>query len=162
MAPETDDAMTLRALLGTRVRAECFILCDAAQVHDGKLFVLGAGWDRLMVPSFPSEYRFFLAIKLAVPAGDAYRPFEMRVDVRDEEGGSTGGVMPATRVEVARPLGYLAHEDLPCMFAFEARVTFGRPERLTFTLLVDGEEVARTSLRVAGHGAPTNTPAPPA
>ena len=105
MAPETDDAMTLRALLGTRVRAECFILCDAAQVHDGKLFVLGAGWDRLMVPSFPSEHRFFLAIKLAVPAGDAYRPFEMRVDVRDEEGGSTGGVMPATRVEVARPLG---------------------------------------------------------
>ena len=162
MAPETDDAMTLRALLGTRVRAECFILCDAAQVHDGKLFVLGAGWDRLMVPTFPSEHRFFLAIKLAVPAGDAYRPFEMRVDVRDEEGVSTGGVMPATRVEVARPLGYLAHEDLPCMFAFEARVTFGRPERLTFTLLVDGEEVARTSLRVAGHGTSAGTSSPPA
>ena len=42
MSLEPDDALTLRALLGTRVRAECFVLCDAAQVHDGKLFVLGA------------------------------------------------------------------------------------------------------------------------
>jgi hypothetical protein len=162
MSPDIDEGMTLRTLLGTRVRAECFILCDAAQVHDGKLFVLGAGWDRLVVPLFPSEHRFYLAIKLAVPAGDAYRPFEMRVDVRDEEGVSTGGVMPTTRVEVARPLGYLAHEDLPCMFAFEARVTFGRPERLTFALLIDNEEVARTSLRVAGHNTSPAPPAPPA
>jgi hypothetical protein len=115
-----------------------------------------------MVPQFPAEHRFNLAMKLAIPAGDAYRPFEMRVDVRDEEGVSTGGVMPTTRVEVARPLGYLAHEDLPCMFAFEARVTFSRPERLTFALLVDGEEIARTSLRVAGHGAHQIPPTPPA
>ena len=158
MSLEPDDALTLRALLGTRVRAECFVLCDAAQVHDGKLFVLGAGWDRLMIHQFPSEHRFFVAIKLSVPAGDAYRPFEMRVDIRDEEGVATGGVMPATRVELARPLGYQTHEDLPCMFAFEARVTFGRPERLTFSLQVDGEEIARTSLRVTGIAAPTSAP----
>jgi hypothetical protein len=158
MNPHQDEGITVRALLGTRVRAECFILCDAAQVHDGKLFVLGAGWDRLMVAGFPTEHRFFIAIKLAVPAGDAYRPFEMRVEVRDEEGNSAVGIIPATNVEVARPLGYLAHEDLPCMFAFEARSTFHRAERLTFTLRIDGEEVARTSLRVACPSPPTPPP----
>ncbi len=151
---ENDDSMTVRVLLGQRVRAECFLLCDAAQVHDGKLFVLGAGWDRLVVPQFPSEHRFFVAIKLAVPAGEAYRPIEMRVDVRDEEGTAAGGLIPTTQVEVARPLGYGAHEDLPCMFAFEARLNIGRPERLTFSLLVDGEPVARTSLRITRPGAP--------
>lgn len=159
--PDGEADLTLRELLGTRVRAECFIACDAAQVHDGKLFVLGAGWDRLVVPHFPSEHRFALAIKLAVPAGEAYRPFEMRVDVRDEEGSPPGGLVPATQVEVARPLGYQAHEDLPCLFAFEARITVGRPERLTFTLRIDGDAIARTSLRVVA-GTPPPGAHPPA
>lgn len=138
----------LRDILGSRVRAECFMVCDAAQTHDGKIFILGGGWDRLLVRQFPSEHRFVLAVKLAIPAGEAYRPFQLRVDIRDEEGNSANGQMPTTQVEIARPLGYGAHEDLPCVLAFQTQITIAQPERLTFSLVVDGESIARTSLRV--------------
>ncbi len=147
----TNSLTTVRSLTGQRVRAEAFILCDGVQVHDGKLFILGGGWDRLLVRAFPVEQTFALAIKLSVPASEAYRPMAMTLEVRDEEGTIAGGQVHSSMIEVSRPLGYAPHEDVPCFFPLHVGLVVRRPERLTFVLLIDGDPIARTSIRVVAH-----------
>jgi len=142
----TNSPTTVRSLTGQRVRAEAFILCDGVQVHDGKLFILGGGWDRLLVRAFPVEQTFALAIKLSVPASEAYRPMAMTLEVRDEEGTIAGGQVHSSMIEVSRPLGYAPHEDVPCFFPLHVGLVVRKPERLTFVLLIDGDPIARTSI----------------
>ncbi len=45
---------------------EYLLLCDAAQVSDAKLYVLGGGWDRVALPSYPVTLPTGIAIGVRV------------------------------------------------------------------------------------------------
>jgi hypothetical protein len=46
------------------------LLADAAQVQNGKLFLIGGGWDRVQFPSFPSQVPVGVALGVRVPPHD--------------------------------------------------------------------------------------------
>ncbi len=135
------------------IRAECFMVCDGAQAVGGKLFILGGGWDRLMIGAFPLKHGLHLAVKLAIPAIDANQPLPLRVEVADENGRppleeNGEPFQPLLgQLEVGRPAGYAANEDIPFLLTMGATLYIRAPERYTFTLYIRDRRVAQTSIR---------------
>ena len=83
------------------------LLCDAAQVQGGKLYVLGGGWSRVLklVP-----LQLTLAIQLVVPWHSANKPMVLVISLLDSDGNpvptSTGQPMQVIgQMEVGRPPG---------------------------------------------------------
>lgn len=101
------------------------ILADAAQVADGKLFLLGGGWDRLAVPTLPTAQSVGIAVGIVVPWGDTNAPHQLVLTVEDEDGGA---VLPPVevRIEVGRPPGLPAGADQRVMVAFNAQLALSR------------------------------------
>ena len=85
------------------------MLCDAAQVADGKLFILGGGWSLIGPDPMPSA----IAIKVDVDWNEAGRPHHWELFLVDEDGrpiiveGADGPQPIEVRgdFEVARPDG---------------------------------------------------------
>jgi hypothetical protein len=92
-----------------RVRAK-LLLADAAQVSEGKLFVLGGGWNI----SGPQPAPFALAILVEVPWDRANEQHDIRLELLDADGhgvvvpqpdGSEGPLVVEAKFEVGRPPG---------------------------------------------------------
>ena len=134
-------------MLGPRV--ECFMLADAAQNADGKLYVLGGGWDVINTAQFPLQLpQVSLVVKLVIPWNEANRQHEFRVDLDDEDGGA---VLPQPLLgsfTVSRPPTAVAGDDLNTLIAMTiAPLALPRPGRYVFRLSLGGDELARTSFR---------------
>ncbi len=85
------------------------LLCDFAETADGKLFVLGGGWN---LKGFNTQMA--LAILIEVPWGEANRQHQWRVQLLDADGrpvastGPQGEAVPVQaggQFEVGRPAG---------------------------------------------------------
>ncbi|OHV39788.1 MULTISPECIES: DUF6941 family protein [Pseudofrankia] len=85
------------------------ILCDAAQVAEGKLNVIGGGWNLIGPLPAPSA----LGIRIEVPWDRANSPFTLRLELHDQDDepvmqpGPTGPqtVQIEAVMEVGRPPG---------------------------------------------------------
>jgi len=71
----------------SEVRVECFMLCNFAQVEAGKLNIIGGGWTELIVPEFPVQFGFFLAIKVAIPVAHKELFGQLRIRLVEDEKG---------------------------------------------------------------------------
>ncbi|MCU0272467.1 MAG: hypothetical protein MUE34_04465 [Acidimicrobiales bacterium] len=124
------------------------LLADAAQVADGKLYVLGGGITSIG----PDPQPLAIALLLAVPWDRANIPHDWRLDLVDEDGRSVevGGhpVAVAGRFEAGRPAGVRPGTPLtvPVAIGFNGLpVQAGR--RYRWQLAIDG--TSRPSWQVA-------------
>ncbi len=126
------------------------LLADAAQVADGKLYVLGGGWSL----SGPGPFIHALAIKIAVPWDQTNQRHHLTATLRTEDGADlrlgepAGGVSFESEFEVGRPVGLPAGSSLDVPLA----VNVG-PLRLPpgsgfhWDITIDGTQVARVPFR---------------
>lgn len=97
------------------------LLCDSAAAVGGKLYILGAGWSRVITEGRPLTMA--LAIHLGVPWHDANHPLELRIDLVDADRKIVMGAnnQPMVRVEgrmeVGRPPGLKPGTVLDSSFA---------------------------------------------
>ncbi|MCS6803093.1 MAG: hypothetical protein RMM58_14925 [Chloroflexota bacterium] len=133
------------------IRAECFILADGAQEANGKLYILGGGWDTLYSRSFPFVHpQLALAIKLVIPWGATAHPHELLVALVDEDGASLLPEPPRLQFNVGRPPHAEPGEEvsMPVTITLN-QLTIAQPGRYTVLLHVDGRIIARTSFRAS-------------
>ncbi len=127
------------------------LLCDAAQVADGKLYILGGGWTL----TGPGPFVHGLALKLEVPWGEANRRHALEAFLLDEDGQAVSIGDPPTEVkfetefEVGRPPGIVQGTRLDLPFA----VNFGAMELppgrgFAWSIRVSGLERGRARFRV--------------
>lgn len=136
------------------VRAECFLLCDYVRVENGKLFILGGGWDQIVPAHLPVPYPFYIAIKLVVPAAVATEPIHLRMDVVDEEGQELGdppldarvSFTPKANVASAPETVFPEGQALLPLFA---EVTLFQPGAYTLRLVANGQLVGITRFTVS-------------
>jgi len=118
------------------------LLCDAAQASDGKLNMLGAGWN----VTGPQPSPFAIALLFDVPWDETGRPHHFEVSLVDADGrpvtptGADKPVAVAGDINVGRPEGLREGVDLRVPIA----ITFGplgltTGQRYVWHLDVDGE-----------------------
>jgi Family of unknown function (DUF6941) len=130
-------------------RVDCFLLADAAQVVDGKLYVLGGGWERLTVQQVPVTRSFEIATRIIVAWTETNRPLTFSLQLATEDGEVLLDPAATPTVTVGRPVHLREGSDQAVPLVLKiAGVSLKQAGRYAFTLGYDGEEVARTAFEV--------------
>jgi hypothetical protein len=131
------------------------LLCDAAAVSDGKLFILGGGWSFVAAET---PFNMALAILVAVPWDETNKRFEIAAKLMTEDGElvqvNDQEVVATGQMEVGRPPGVKPGSDLNAPIAF----TFNGVNLLVggyrWELLIDGKQKAIAPFRAQAGGQP--------
>src|SRR5439155_26810437 len=95
------------------------LLCDAAEVVNGKFYILGGGWSAIIRPGVPTPVT--LAIKVAVPWDQANTNHKVRAALLDADGNEVdlgaGPIHAEGDFEVGRPPGVKPGTPLDVLFA---------------------------------------------
>ncbi len=136
------------------MQVDWLILADSAQVVGNKLYLLGGGWDRLVVnKEFPTEHRVGIALALRVPWNQTNERHEFEIEIASEDGATIAKV--GGNFEVGRPPGIPPGQDQRIQLAVEANIKFERPGTFVISAKLDGEIGQRAPFQVmSGAGAP--------
>jgi hypothetical protein len=126
------------------------LLCDAAEVQGGKLYILGGGWSVIWAPGVPIN--MVLAVKLAIPWDQANQPHRIRAALRTLDGdpvdAGQGDVAAEGDLEVGRPAGLKPGSPLDAPFVLPFNGLILDPGGYLWILEIDGTEMARAPFRV--------------
>lgn len=119
------------------------MLCDFAQVADGKIFVCGGGWSDTGTPTNPMA----IAVLVQVPWGEANRRLRFALRLLDEDGsvllqpgpaGQQISIESAGELEVGRPPGLLEGSMLNAPLAIKTGPLLLKPGRYVWEFSLDG------------------------
>jgi hypothetical protein len=125
------------------------MLCDAAQVQSGKLFVLGGGFDTISVKSLPATQRnLSLAMVAEIGQEDRQRDLELHISLMDEDGKAMG-VEAKGMLRVGAPpnLPPGSPSVVPIVSPFY-NIAFPEAKGYAFVVSLEDEELARLRFRV--------------
>lgn len=125
------------------------MLCDAAQVQSGKLFVLGGGFDTISVKSLPATQRnLSLAMVAEIGQEDRQRDLELHIALMDEDGKAMG-VEAKGMLRVGAPpnLPPGSPSVVPIVSPFY-NIAFPEAKGYVFVVSFEDEELARLRFRV--------------
>lgn len=126
------------------------LLCDAAQVHDGKLYILGGGFSVIWVPNQPTPLT--IAVKLSVPWDRTNQRLRMAVSLLSEDGDQIEihgtAVQAAGDLEVGRPPGIKPGTTFDVPVALPFGLIGLDAGGYTWVLTVNDEPIASAPLRV--------------
>lgn len=130
------------------------LLADAVQASQGKLFVLGGGWDVLTVRSLPARHPSMgIGLRVRIPWGWPGESVALEVELQDEDGGS---VLPGSLrapVPVRRPDHLPEGQDLTVVRALTfTNIVFRREGAYSFVISIDDEVKDRLRFMVRLHG----------
>jgi hypothetical protein len=127
------------------------LLADAVQVSQGKLYVLGGGWDTLFVREFPARYPTLgVGLKVRVPWSWTDRVVVIGIDLQDEDGARVLPTPPlAQGVKINRPQGIPEGSDVGIARSFTFNnLTFPAEGAYSFVVSLDQEVVSRLRFSV--------------
>ncbi len=135
------------------VQVDYLVLADMATVADGKLYIHGAGWDSLLVGSFPVTHpTMSVAVRLRIPWNDTNQPHRLELDVVDDDGQSILPVPPGPlqgTINVGRPPQLKQGQDQVLALAFNLNsLKFDQPGVYAVILRLDGLEADRAPFTV--------------
>jgi len=120
------------------------LLCDSAQVKDGKLYILGGGWS----VTGPAPQPHAVAIRIVLPWTEANRKHQWEIRLVDADGrqvivgdeGGTSEVVISAQFEAGRPPGVPVGSELDNNQAFNiAALPLEPGKSYEWRLSIDGE-----------------------
>ncbi len=133
------------------IQVDYMVLADAATAADGKLYIHGAGWNRITIVSFPVHYAFAIALQFRIPWSDTNDPCGIEFDIVDEDERSMfpneadrigGGIV------AGRPPDLMVGDEQVLSLAIRVNPEFQRPGRYTAIMRLDGVDMKRADFRV--------------
>lgn len=92
------------------MEVEWLIIADAAQVVGGKLYLLGGGYDRVMLPKTPpAPHSMSVAVSFRVPWNETNVKHNFELEILDGDGHKIFG--GSGQFEVGRAPGILPGQD---------------------------------------------------
>lgn len=135
------------------------ILCDWAEVVNQKLYIMGAGWTKVVANQ---PVPMAVAVTVRVPWTEANRQHAVELALFTEDGQRVvpavpvpaDVVLPPVRLEgkfeVGRPPGSKEGAPLPTAFAFRLPALPLNPGGYRLDLSIDGKTVATASFEAEG------------
>jgi hypothetical protein len=127
------------------------LLADAVQVVQGKLYVLGGGWDTLFVRGVPARYPALgVGLRVRVPWSYTDRGLVIGIDLQDEDGGRVLPGPPISQgVRVNRPSGIPEGSDVGIARSFTFNnLTFPSEGAYSFVISIDDDVASRLRFSV--------------
>ena len=140
------------------LRLDYVLVADAGEVVGGKLYLLGGGWDRLLVPHLPGPpgAPFAVAVSISVPWNMTNKKLRLIIDVVDADGGDVSEIAQG-EFEVGRPPGMRPGVSQRLQVAVPAQPQFTTEGRYVVRCSIDAAVLGSTAIEVAAA-----TPAPAA
>lgn len=144
------------------MRVDAF-LADSAEVVQGKIYALGAGWNTIYVRTFPAVHRrLTVAATVHVPFTDTNQPHGLELKLVTEDGedhpiglrmGDDGKPEPVRAMggefRLGRPPTLVDGDEQIACFAFAIDgMRFTEPGMFSWVVSIDGEEATRLPMRV--------------
>jgi len=123
------------------------LLTDQSEAINGKVYVLGGGWNMLQLPELPQEWGFGIAFGLDVPWNDTNRPHSLSLRIEDPDGEMLGDEF-SVDFETGRPPGLTPGQDQRIVTSLGARTTFASAGPHAVVIQVGDKEVGRTRFYV--------------
>jgi hypothetical protein len=138
------------------IQIKVMMAADGAQAVNGKLYILGGGFDHLLMPTQPFTHKFDLAILVDVPWTWANEPFQLVVEQLNADG-EPCGYRAEAQMETGRPPGMRRGTSFSVPIALPVVANFETPGRYVLRGAINGEERARVSIEaVAAPSGPAN------
>jgi hypothetical protein len=141
-------------------------ICDSATAVNGKLYLLGGGWNVLTCPTLPfTQPRIGVAIIVAVPytATNMNNLLELRLETEDgdrvpvgpasadAEGGTTTPMGVRANFNLGRPAALQPGDAQNLPFAVNLdHIVFTAPGAYSFVITINDEDLERLTFRVIG------------
>jgi len=135
----------------TTISVAAFLLADHAEVINGKLYTMGAGWDRLTLPADQLQApSIALATVIRVPWTASNQPHRWEVAIASEDGKNVLGEQPPNgEFETGRPPGTKKGSPSTVMFSMTlANLRFPSAGGYVATISIDGTPVASAPFTV--------------
>ncbi|MGO8685460.1 MAG: DUF6941 family protein [Thermoleophilia bacterium] len=131
------------------IALDYILVADSAQVVGGKLFVLGGGWDRLLVPEIPGRpaLPFAVAVGIVVPWDLTNRSYTFSLELADADGEIVDDLVKG-EFEVGRPPGLRPGAAQRFQIAGPAGPEFPDEGRYVVQCRVNGELLGHTAIEV--------------
>jgi hypothetical protein len=142
-----------------QVQIKMMVAADAAQAVNGKLYILGGGFDRINMPTQPFQFRFELALLIDVPWTATNEPYQLIVELLDADGQPVG-YRAEVEMETGRPPGSRRGTSFTVPLTLPVFAEFPGPGRYTLRGSINGiEQEQRVSIEAIGF-TPTELPPP--
>jgi hypothetical protein len=120
---------------------------DFAEVVQGKVYMMGAGWDKFAPLAYPAVMRIGLAAGIRVPYLESNVPHHLSVTLRSGDGADLFKI--DGDLETGRPAGSRG-ESILVPLAVNAQVNVAGPQLMELVAEVDGRAMRRMSIRAVG------------
>lgn len=130
------------------MRVEWIIMADSAEVVNGKLYLMGGGWDRLIVNQpFPFQQVISIAVSFSVGWDETNIRQPMEIRIEDMEGKQLARVNG--NIEAGRPRGITPGKSQRVQLAFKLPLRIEKPDSFSVTAYINEEMAGRTSFSIA-------------
>jgi hypothetical protein len=136
--------MTIEGLPSETTDIEALMLADFAEVIQGKLYLMGAGWEQFMPPSYPAPMRFGIAALIRVPFLESNMPHSFSFVLRREDGVEVFKIQG--QVETGRPPGSRGDSALVPL-AINGQHMVDKPTNWMLEAQVDNQPPRRLAIR---------------
>jgi hypothetical protein len=102
------------------------ILADHAEAVNGKLYLMGGGWDRRGIGDFHQPQAFSVSVGVLVPWSQTNRPVPLTIAMTDADGQSIAPPFQ-TNVVVGRPVNATPGQKLRYMLSLNFMMALPRP-----------------------------------
>ncbi len=129
------------------MEVEFLILADAAEAVNGKLYMLGGGWDVLTINRpLPYQQPFAIAAGLLVPWNATNQRHDVEVEIQTDDG--EVAVKMAGQLELGRPPGLPTGHPQRVVLTFSGFMNIAAPGTFAIVAKIQGQESKRVSFRV--------------
>lgn len=129
----------------SRIELSSILLAERAQVSDGKLYVMGGGFDCVR-DRLPVGLDASLALILQVPWPLLETPYRMQLELTDADG--TPSFRKGFELASRPPARWREGAPLTVPLVFPVRAELDAPGRYAVRCLIEGEERGRVAFEV--------------
>ncbi|HEY7201575.1 MAG TPA: hypothetical protein VIC57_15245 [Candidatus Dormibacteraeota bacterium] len=120
------------------------LVADRAEAMNGKLYLMGGGWDRITLPQFPGAASFDVALGVLIGYGETNMRHEFQLTLEDDDNQVVLG--PVTgQFELGRPPGIKPAQAQRFMVAVRGPFPLQAPGCYHWVATLDGRRAGRTT-----------------
>jgi hypothetical protein len=136
------------------MRVDTALLCEAATVRDGLLYILGGGIQRIELPDYPAPMPLTIALRVMLHRTEVETPHELQIRLLEEDGDEV--VRVGMGFGVGDPAGLPVGEEaaIAVPWNFPGRPQLPHAGRYSMEILIDNVHQASVSFTAAQGGEP--------